>query len=150
MSLCPCSSGKELTECCGRYLEGEPAPTSEALMRSRYSAYVLDQQEYLRRTWHPDTCPEHLGGTALKWIGLEVISTGHGLERDEEGVVEFIACFCDNTKGRKLHETSHFVRFEGRWVYLDGQCRVTDIGRNDSCPCGSGKKFKKCCGRKAC
>ena len=100
MSRCPCCSGFDLSLCCGRYLEGEPAPTCEALMRSRYSAYVLDQQAYLRRTWHPDTCPEHLGGTALKWIALEVVSTELGQKDDEEGKVTFIASFSDNTKGR--------------------------------------------------
>jgi len=115
-------------------------------MRSRYSAYVLDQQEYLRNTWHPDTCPEHLGGTALKWIALEIVSTELGQKDDEEGKVTFVASFSDNTKGRKLHETSRFVRQGGNWVYLDGRCKVTDIGRNDACPCGSGNKFKKCCG----
>jgi len=148
LSRCPCCSGFDLSLCCGRYLEGEPAPTSEALMRSRYSAYVLDQQAYLRKTWHPDTCPEHLGGTALKWIALEIVSTELGQKDDQEGKVTFVASFSDNTKGRKLHETSRFVRLDGNWVYLDGQCKVTDIGRNDTCPCGSGNKFKKCCGRK--
>ncbi len=148
MSRCPCCSGFDLNLCCGRYLEGEPAPTCEALMRSRYSAYVLDNQAYLRKTWHPDTCPEHLGGTTLKWIALKIIDTETGQKDDQEGRVSFIASFCDNTKGRKLHETSRFVRLEDDWVYLDGHCKVTDIGRNDVCPCGSGNKFKKCCGRK--
>ncbi|MDT8375119.1 MAG: YchJ family metal-binding protein [Mariprofundaceae bacterium] len=146
MNLCPCGSGKALAKCCGRYLDGEAAPTCEALMRSRYSAYVLENRDYLRQTWHPDTCPEHLGGTALKWIALEIVDTEQGRKDDSEGKVSFIASFCDGSKGRRLHETSRFVRFEGRWVYLDGDCRVIDIGRNDPCPCGSGKKFKKCCG----
>ena len=146
MSLCPCGSGKALTECCGRYLSGEAAPTAEALMRSRYSAYVLNNHDYLTKTWHPDSCPEQLGGTALKWIALEIVSTEQGLEDDSEGKVSFIANFCDTVKGRRLHETSRFVRVDGNWVYLDGQCKVSDIGRNDACPCGSGNKFKKCCG----
>jgi SEC-C motif-containing protein len=146
MNRCPCGSGKGLAECCGRYLGGEAAPTCETLMRSRYSAYLLGNHDYLHQTWHPDTCPEQLGGTALKWIGLEIISTGHGLECDEEGVVEFVASFCDGSGGKKLHEVSYFVRAAGAWVYVDGKCSVSDIGRNDLCPCGRGKKFKKCCG----
>jgi len=146
VKLCPCGSGSELSACCGRYFDNGSAPTCEALMRSRYSAYVLDRQDYLRRTWHPDSCPEHLGGTALKWIALEIVSTEQGQRDDEKGKVSFIASFCDHGKGRRLHETSRFVRLEGSWVYLDGVCRVSDIGRNDPCPCGSGRKFKKCCG----
>jgi SEC-C motif-containing protein len=119
-------------------------------MRSRYTAYVLGNQEYLRATWHPDTCPEQLGGTALKWIALEIVDTERGQADDSEGTVTFVASFCDSTKGRRLHETSRFVRgSEGAWFYVDGDCKVSDIGRNDTCPCGSGQKFKKCCGAPA-
>jgi SEC-C motif-containing protein len=151
VTQCPCGSGEKLDDCCGHYMDHGGAPTCETLMRSRYSAYVLDQQDYLRQTWHPDTCPEQFGGTSLTWIDLEIVSTEKGLENDQDGVVEFIASFCDSTKGRKLHETSRFGRLkteegDSLWVYLDGKCSVSDIGRNDPCPCSSGKKFKKCCG----
>jgi len=146
VSLCPCGSGEALGSCCGPYQDGKPAPSAEALMRSRYSAYVLDNHEYLINTWHPDSRPEQLGGTALHWIGLEIVRTERGGASDSEGVVEFMASYATGSKGKCLHETSHFVREGGLWFYVDGECQLTDIGRNDICPCGSGKKFKKCCG----
>lgn len=147
MSACPCGSGKELEQCCGRYLQGDSAPTAEALMRSRYTAYVRENHDYLLRTWHPDTCPETLGGTTLKWINLEIVGGEQGQENDAEGEVRFIASFYDGRKGRRLHEVSRFVRgSEGEWLYLDGECTLEEIGRNDPCPCGSGLKFKRCCG----
>jgi len=128
-------------------------------MRSRYTAYVLKKYDYLQDTWHPDACPENLGGTTLRWINLRIVRTHKGQPNDQQGSVEFIASFCDGNKGKSLHETSRFIRSElssspeknnleknGRWLYLDGQCKVSDIGRNEPCPCGSGKKFKRCCG----
>ncbi|MDX8404328.1 MAG: YchJ family metal-binding protein [Mariprofundaceae bacterium] len=152
MSLCPCGSGEPLEPCCGRFINGKAlAPTAEALMRSRYSAYVLGDHDYLTKTWHPETCPEYLGGTALTWLALDIVNTQKGHETDSEGVVAFIASFFDGSKGKRLHETSRFVRANcakeiGRWLYVDGQCSVSDIGKNDICPCGSDKKFKRCCG----
>jgi len=146
MSLCPCGSGEPLELCCRPCLNGKPAPTAVALMRSRYSAYVQDNHDYLMKSWHPDSRPEQLGGTALNWIHLEIVGSKKGQECDETGVVEFVASFSAGQKGKQLHERSRFVRLDGVWVYVDGECRVTDIGRNDPCPCGSGKKFKKCCG----
>jgi SEC-C motif-containing protein len=75
MSACPCGSGRVLDECCGRYHAGEAAPDAEALMRSRYSAYVLGLEDYLRATWHPSTCPATLDlctPPLPQWRGLEV------------------------------------------------------------------------------
>jgi len=148
MSKCACGSGKELEQCCERYYENRPAPTCEALMRSRYSAYILHNHDYLVRTWHPQTRPETIGGTQLKWIGLEIVESRAGGEKDDHGTVSFVASFVDHGRGRRLHETSRFVRHEGAWVYLDGDCSLSEIGRNDPCPCGSGRKFKKCCGER--
>jgi len=115
-------------------------------MRSRYSAYLLDDHNYLMRSWHSDSRPEQLGGTALHWIALEIVRTERGDESDSEGLVEFVARYANGNKGKRLHEISRFVRENGLWVYVDGECHLTDIGRNDPCPCGSGKKFKRCCG----
>jgi len=126
----------------------KPAPDAESLMRSRYAAYVLEKYDYLLATWHPDTRPASLGGTALRWIGLEIVQAVAGGAQDDAGEVEFIAAYVDNGKGSRLHETSRFVRENGWWFYVDGDCRVENIGRNDACPCGSGKKFKRCCGLK--
>lgn len=147
MSLCPCGSGLDAEQCCSRYFAGADAPTCEALMRSRYTAYVAANHDYLRRTWHPQTCPESLGGTALKWLNLKIVNTDKGAAGDTTGEVTFVAAFFDGRKGRELHERSRFVRDDnGRWLYLDGDCSLSEIGRNDPCPCGSGRKFKACCG----
>ncbi|OIO68171.1 MAG: preprotein translocase subunit SecA [Zetaproteobacteria bacterium CG12_big_fil_rev_8_21_14_0_65_55_1124] len=149
--MCPCGSGQPLADCCGRYLENMSASDAGALMRSRYTAYVLGRHAYLYATWHSSTrpAPGSLGGTDLGWIGLEIIRTSSGGAGDIAGEVEFIASYVDRGKGKRLHETSRFVREDGRWFYVDGDCRVGEIGRNDACPCGSGKKFKRCCaGRK--
>ena len=86
-----------------------------------------------------------MGGTALRWIGLQVLrSTSVGAD-EGKGEVEFVASYVDRGRGRHLRETSRFLREGGRWFYVDGDCQVGDIGRNDDCPCGSGKKFKRCC-----
>jgi len=142
-SACPCGSGRKLEACCGLYLAGAPAPDAEALMRSRYSAYVLGRHDYLLATWHASTRPATLGGTSLHWIGLQIVRTS--VASAQEAGVEFVASYADKGKGRGLHEASRFLREGGQWFYVDGDCRVDDVGRNDACPCGSGKKFKRCC-----
>ena len=118
MTPCPCGSGAAYGACCGRYHAGEPAPTAEALMRSRYAAYALGDAAYLRRTWHRTTRPRRLdldGGP--DWTGLEIVDRVDGGERDDEGVVEFRA----HHVGGVLAERSRFVRdgVHGRWLYLD-------------------------------
>ncbi len=123
-------------------------------MRSRYTAYVLRNADYLSRTWHPATRPVELGlDDGTTWQGLTVIRTSGGSENDERGIVEFTArCRVKETPG-SLHEISEFVRQQGRWFYLDGDSPKrmpvksgNKIGRNEPCPCGSGKKYKRCCG----
>ncbi len=120
MTPCPCGSGKPLDACCKPYLDGIPAPTPEALMRSRYTAYVLGDADYLRRTWHPSTRPADLElEKDVKWLGLKVIRAQGG-EGDERGTVEFVARFKIGGKAHRMEENSRFAREEGRWVYLDG------------------------------
>ncbi|HCS13035.1 MAG: preprotein translocase subunit SecA [Zetaproteobacteria bacterium CG06_land_8_20_14_3_00_59_53] len=145
---CPCGSGRPEDACCARYFADCSAPDAESLMRSRYTAYVLGRHDYLYATWHASTRPQagSLGGTQLHWIGLQIVRAQSG---GGGGEVEFIAGFMDRGKAKMLHETSRFVREGGRWCYVDGDCRVSDIGRNDACPCGSGRKFKQCCAAKA-
>lgn len=146
---CPCKSGKMLSECCEPYHKVVTAPTAEILMRSRYSAFVLGLSEYIWETWHPDTRPELdlLGGTNLKWIDLKILSKEAGQKSDSTGKVRFIASYVIGGKGKKLDENSSFVKDDGIWLYVDGESSVSDISRNDPCPCGSGKKFKRCCGK---
>lgn len=116
-------------------------------MRSRYSAYVLHLGDYIKATWHTSTRPAVLdiSNDATQWLRLEVISARDGSAGDSEGSVEYAAFF----HGGQLHERSRFVKEEGRWFYLDGEIlppvAAAKVGRNDPCPCGSGKKYKKCC-----
>lgn len=143
---CPCNSVRRYVECCGRFHVGVPAHTPEALMRSRYSAFVLGVDDYLRETWHSSTRPAALNlDAATRWVRLEVLD--HGQE-DEQGRVHFRATFREGRRWGVLEEDSRFVHEEGRWYYLDGTPSVTRLkpGRNDTCPCGSGRKFKGCCG----
>lgn len=152
---CPCGSGSTLAACCGRFHCGEPAPHPEALMRSRYSAFALDLTDYLLATWHTSTRPRHLEpGSATRWVRLEVLESGEsgggeGGEEGGRGHVHFRATFREGRRWAVLEENSRFVKEAGRWVYLDGSPSVTRLkpGRNDPCPCGSGGKFKGCCGR---
>ena len=119
---CPCGSGRSVEACCGRFLSGEPAPDAESLMRSRYCAFVLGQENYLQATWHPDTRPADLGLDATpapQWLGLAIQS--HTPLDDHHAMVEFIARYKLNGRAFKLHETSRFERVDGRWLYVDGE-----------------------------
>lgn len=155
-SNCPCDSGSEYQTCCGRYLDSDlAAPTAEALMRSRYAAYVAGNDAYLRETWDPDTCPKSINASeaGVEWTGLKIIASIQGGEQDSTGTVEFVAGVNQHGQSGHLHELSDFKRNEdGRWLYVDGDTpkgkpvRVQKTGRNEPCPCGSGKKYKKCCG----
>lgn len=117
---CPCGAGPDLDRCCGRYLRGEAEPpTAEALMRSRYTAYVVGDDAYVVRTWHPATRPATVGDEVVPWLGLDVLAVDRGGLLDAEGEVEFVARY----RGGSLHERSRFVRVDGRWVYLDGTVR---------------------------
>lgn len=159
MSQCPCGSGRDFEACCGPIIAGAEAPTAEALMRARYTAFSSGALDYLHSTLAPeareDYSPEETEKWAREsqWRGLEILSTEAGGEGDEIGVVEFIARYRVGGKDFAHHELSRFRREEGRWAYVDGlipkpKQRIveTKIGRNDPCPCGSGKKYKKCCG----
>ncbi len=130
-------------------------------MRSRYSAYAVGAIDYLGDTLHPDYRSDWDRDATARWashsdwLNLEIRDTEAGGEDDDEGFVEFVAHFEENGEHKVHHERSRFQRHGGRWYYVDGQLPkpVTlrkdgpKVGRNDPCPCGSGKKFKKCCGR---
>lgn len=137
---CPCSSGRPLAACCAPVIAGADAATAEALMRSRYTAYVLGEWDYLRRSWHPDTRPSRVSSTNTEWLGLTIVASS-------ETSVEFIAGFREQGRVMALHETSRFARDGGRWRYIDGVCDVHPVVPNEPCPCGSGKKSKRCCAR---
>ena len=118
MKDCPCGSGGLYSACCASWHQGDAAPTPEALMRSRYSAYVLCLGEYLLATWHPSTAPGELDLSPVKWLGLEV---RHAEQTVDAGVVEFVARYKVNGKAERIHEVSRFVREGGRWLYVDGE-----------------------------
>jgi len=117
---CPCGRGVPLAECCGPFLDGEPAPTAEALMRSRYTAFAVGDRSHLLRTWHPDRRPASLTlDEEVRWTGLEILHTGGGGFLHTAGTVEFRAHYVDAGVPGTLHEHSRFVRVDGRWSYLD-------------------------------
>lgn len=155
---CPCGSGQLESACCGPFIAGAPAPTALALMRSRYTAYVRGDIDHLLRTYDPDTrgTVDVEGVTRwsreTQWLGLEIVDTERGGEHDEAGIVEFIARGVTQGAPFAQRERSRFRRVDGRWVYTDGAIireqarRAATTGRNEPCPCGSGKKYKRCHG----
>jgi SEC-C motif-containing protein len=160
-SPCPCTSGRSREACCGPLLDGRAtASTAEALMRARYSAFVEKNLGFIRDT---------LGGPAKEthdedgirrwaeesqWLGLKVVGTEGGGEADEAGVVEFIAKYKAEGRVVSHQERARFERIDGQWAFVDSaeprpatfRREEPKIHRNDPCPCGSGKKHKKCCG----
>jgi len=119
-ALCPCGSGDALDACCAQWHCGLHAPTAEALMRSRYSAFVLQNEPYLLATWHPGTRPGSVGfEPGTKWLGLSVKSAHiTGPDRAE---VEFVARYrVGGGAAVRIHERSRFVCEDGRWLYVDG------------------------------
>ncbi|MBN4080151.1 SEC-C domain-containing protein [Beggiatoa alba] len=122
-SDCPCGSNINYSQCCGQYIEQcFLVPTAEALMRSRYSAYVLSDETYLLRTWHASTRPVQLGleDEAQRWIKLDVLTINQGTPLDNSGTVEFIAHYQVQNKKQKIHEVSRFIKQNTQWFYLDG------------------------------
>ncbi|RIJ01708.1 hypothetical protein DXK93_20895 [Achromobacter sp. K91] len=122
-TACPCGGPKPYSECCERWHEGPQAmqaPTAEALMRSRYSAFVLDKLPYLLATWHPSTRPSALepNPPGLKWLGLAIKQTRS--QDPEHATVEFVARSRQAGRAHRLHELSRFVREDGQWFYVDG------------------------------
>lgn len=155
--MCVCGSGKTYFNCCGRFIEKEEiATTPEELMRSRYTAYTKANIEYIVKTMQGvaaqgfDKEQARHWAEQAKWLKLKVLNT----RRDQDkGFVEFIATYLLNNKQQSIHEISEFQYINNHWYYVDGK-HVEDspsyfsqkIGRNDPCPCGSQKKYKKCCG----
>ncbi|OIJ90742.1 hypothetical protein BIV25_31145 [Streptomyces sp. MUSC 14] len=116
---CPCGLPRSYDACCGRFhQQGAGAPTAEALMRSRYSAFVKGDTGYLLRTWHPRTRPERLElDPRMRWTGLEIVDSTDGSAFHTTGTVTFRASY----RGGALHERSRFERVDGAWVYVDGE-----------------------------
>lgn len=158
---CPCGNGESLQDCCGPYLEGTRLPESaEALMRSRYTAFTRGNVDYILNTHDPEKSSEidrertEAWSKGSEWLGFELISTENGGPADDAGVVEFVARY--KVKGVTVshRERAIFRKHGQRWVFVDGQMingppvRRSEprVGRNEPCPCGSGKKYKRCHG----
>lgn len=145
LELCPCGSKKLYRDCCEPLHKGAPASSAEALMRSRFSAFALQLSDYLRDSWHPITRPEQLElEPETQWKRLEILNSNNDAE---QGDVHFKAYYCEHGKWYLLEENSKFLFENGHWLYHSGNYQPQELkpSRNDQCPCGSGKKFKKCC-----
>lgn len=160
MVICPCGSGNPYSECCKQIISGDrSAETAEQLMRARYSAYVFAEMDFIFESTHPDHRQgyDHAGtkewAETAEWLGLEIIETNRGEAGDSVGEVEFIARFTEKGESREHHEAGQFKRKDGRWCFTEGRMvrqkplTAAKVGRNDPCTCGSGLKFKKCCGK---
>jgi SEC-C motif-containing protein len=152
---------KPLEGCCGPYVEGRAAaPTAEALMRARYTAFVLKKVPYILETHHSKT-KEEISEEGVRdwseraeWLGLEILATEAGGEKDDEGFVRFVARYKEKGSIVNHLEDARFERENGAWRFVTGnpppaKREAPKVGRNDPCSCGSGKKWKKCCGAKA-
>jgi SEC-C motif domain protein len=155
--LCPCGSTLNYRSCCEQYISNkEAAPTPEALMRSRYVAYTKAEITYIEATSGEGALRDFSFADSQRWseqaewMGLEVLQapTAEG----DSGFVEFKVEYAISGVKKCLYECSEFKRIEGSWYYI-GSKKIRTIdqkqqqktGRNDPCPCGSGKKYKKCC-----
>ena len=159
---CPCGSGKAWADCCQPIIKGKAkAPTAEALMRARYSAYVKHEIDFIAKS-----CVRREGENDIdldetrrwseesEWLGLKIHSVKGGGANDDEGKVEFSALYARNGLKDEHRELASFRKVDGAWMYSEGEIASTPIvrsspkvGRNEPCPCGSGKKYKHCCGR---
>lgn len=159
---CPCGSKSAYDDCCGALHRGErKAETAEQLMRSRYAAFAKQEIDYIIDTAHSDAKKDlkrddiETWSKNSEWTGFEIVDVQGGGPDDDQGLVEFVAWYVD-PEGDEVehHEKSVFTREDDEWKFLDGMpgkqepFRREDpkVGRNDPCTCGSGKKFKKCCG----
>ena len=158
MTHCPCGSGTLYADCCESVIKHQSAATALALMKSRYTAYCIGDVDYLHNTTQAKNRKQHnkteiaQWSSENSWIKLEIICCENGTIHDTTGTVEFKAYFKDANGHQQVHhEKSNFCKENGRWFYCDGQCvpqktlANTDTTRNSLCPCGSGKKYKKCC-----
>lgn len=172
---CACGSGQSFETCCEPFITGSAQPpTAEKLMRARYTAYTVGNIAYIKKTLAPesmgdfDVAATKAWAEKAKWKGLQIVSVDKGGPDDKKGTVEFIATFSQDGQGVDHHEVSTFRKNDkGDWLFVDGDSHTHEegqghhhhhakpetyvreapkVGRNDACPCGSGKKYKKCHG----
>jgi len=172
---CACGNSVDFKECCEPFLTGKKLPeTAEKLMRSRYTAFTVADMNYIKNTLAPegrgdfDVAETKKWAEQAKWKKLVILSTKKGTDADTEGEVEFSAFYEHEGDDLQHHEVAQFRKEKnGQWLFIDGDAHThpadedleiahatpqtvvrqnEKIGRNDPCSCGSGKKFKKCCG----
>ena len=159
MNNCPCGSNRPYVACCEPVITGaRPAATAEELMRARYAAHVGVQIDFIFASTHPDHRQDldrqttQTWAEKTTWLGLEILDTVQGGADDASGEVEFIARFREKEEIWTHHERAQFQREGERWYFTDGSLVrpqplvANKTGRNDPCPCGSERKYKKCCG----
>jgi SEC-C motif-containing protein len=163
MDLCPCGSNRTYTECCRPLIKGEgSATTAEQLMRSRYCAFVKKDIDYLLTSLHPEYRSDYdeqstrAWAESAEWKGIKIVNTTAGGPEDSEGQVEFVVTYIEKGNRQEHHELSAFKKENGVWFFTAGKTMskpavraAPKTGRNDPCICGSGRKFKKCCGQQA-
>ena len=161
MKPCPCGSGLPYSGCCEPYItRKEHPPTAEALMRSRYCAYAERAVDYIVETCLTqgerdiDKKATRNWSEKSTWLGLKILSVSKGQKEDTEGTVEFEARYKREGLEEVHHEQGRFKKRNGLWWYEDGKVipltvvrSTPKVGRNEPCPCGSGKKYKHCCGK---
>ena len=161
MEKCPCGSGLTYNACCEPFIKGsKDAPTAETLMRARYSSYVKGEIDFIERTHERDQRDEVSIDETRKWsqestwLGLKIVGREKGGPTDEWGKVDFIASYSSKGLKEDYHELAEFKKTAGQWFYDKGTVVPTRIvrdtpkvGRTESCPCGSGTKYKLCHGK---
>ena len=156
MTLCPCCSQRNFDDCCGPIIQGGVAPTAEAVMRSRYTAFALGKLDYVQRTHAPEVYDDFNRAEAerlakeCEWQGLEIRTS---TETGDTAEIEYQLKFRRKEQNIAKVALSRFRRVDGEWLFVESDMnprvaplRVEKVGRNDPCPCNSGKKAKKCCG----
>ncbi len=157
---CPCGNPNPYEQCCEPYHKGtKQADTAEALMRARYSAFAKADVDYILSTVNPDSREEndrestHAWASKSEWLGFELLDVQDGGADDEAGKIEFNARYRISGNEYCHHEVATFEKVDGKWFFMEGEVAGGEtfkrtsvkVGRNDPCPCGSGKKYKKCC-----
>ncbi|MBN1829643.1 MAG: YchJ family protein [Deltaproteobacteria bacterium] len=161
MAKCPCGSKKSYEDCCGPLISGERhVSTAEELLRSRYTAHAKGEIDYIMKTVLPGKRKDHNRAAILAWCketewkNLRIIAIEAGGPGDAIGHIEFEASYAEKGESRLHREISRFRKEGDRWFFVSGRSpdrqqvlrQTPKIGRNDSCPCGSSRKYKRCCG----
>lgn len=161
LESCPCGSQKKYVACCQPILEKTTtASTAESLMRARYTAHVMKNVDFIVKTTHSSSYDPKHHKKIVDWVAtttwkeLQVLETHKGGSEDQEGYVLFRACYEQNGEAKVHNEHSYFKKEQGNWYFVRGRLPVVKntparrqkVARNAPCPCGSGKKYKRCCG----